>query len=611
MALKERKILKIKSLWVGALISITVAFLSNYYLQLSENSWSFRLATKFAFSWHTEKFLLGVFVLLVLNLFIVSLAGSFFIGNLFFVVGIILLGITNALKLSYRMEPIYPDDLKMIVEWSMLRDIIGLPLFLLFICVLLALLFTIGYSFYRALSLPLKRQQVRVLTLVITSLLLVYIGNFNQPGNLVKKAYDRTAKWVPYSQKMNYYNTGFMGGFLFNLKVEGMEKPQDYSKEAIEEITTKYTKQAELLNQEEAELDQPNVIYIMSESFSDPLKLKGIDLRPDPLEVYREVASESAKRGQMLSQNYGGGTANIEFEALTGFSMGLLNPQMTTPYTMMLPKEKEFPSLVSTLEEQGYQTTAIHPYNTSMYKRKDVYQTFGFHQFLDKKTMTHRDKLSKNGYISDESAFNEMLDVLKKEETPQFIHLVTMQTHMPYSNKYEESGYELSNFSSGKGIENYAQDISYTSDALKKFIEEIDQLSRPTVIVFWGDHLPSIYPDDVLEENEDVTAHLTEFLMYDTRDNSPTKEEIISPFYFPSLVSQSEGIKTTGFYELLKEMQLFLPAFEKEHFYYNQNWQKEINLSKEEEEVFKAYELIQYDMISGEKYSKDFFKSVI
>ena len=607
MTLKNKKIMKIKSLWVGSLISIIVAFLSNYYLQLSENSWSFRLATKFAFSWHTEKFLLGVFVLLVLNLFIVSLAGSFFIGNLFFVVGIILLGITNALKLSYRMEPIYPDDLKMIIEWSMLRDIIGLPLFLLFICVLLSLLFTIGYSFYKALSLPLRRQQIRVVTLVVTSLLLVYISHFNQPGNLVKKAYDRTAKWIPYSQKMNYYNTGFMGGFLFNLKVEGMEEPENYSRETIETIMIDYNQKAESLNKEKKMVEQPNVVYIMSESFSDPLKLKGIDLTPDPLEVYREVASESSKRGQMLSQNYGGGTANIEFEALTGFSMGLLNPQMTTPYTMMLPKEKEFPSLVSTLKKQNYQTTAIHPYNTSMYKRKDVYQTFGFDQFLDEKTMSYQDKLSKNGYISDESAFKEILDVLQVEETPQFIHLVTMQTHMPYSNKYDKSDYHLDGFSSGKGIENYAQDVAYTSEALKEFIEAINQLTRPTIIVFWGDHLPSIYPDDILEENENVTAHLTEFLMYDTRDNSPTKEEIISPFYFPALVSQSEGIETTGFYEMLKEMHSFLPAFEKENYYYNQNWEKEVSLSEQEEAIFRAYEMIQYDMISGEKYSKDFF----
>ncbi|UDM79252.1 LTA synthase family protein [Vagococcus fluvialis] len=607
MTLKLKKLAKFRSPWVGLLLSVVLVLISNYYLQLSENEWSFYLASKFAFSWHTEKFLLGSLVLLILNLFIVSIAGSFFIGNLFYVVGISLLGIANAIKLSYRMEPIYPDDLKMIFEWSMLRDILGLTLFLFFICVVIVVTVTLIYSFYKSLKLPPRWQRVRMVVLVVTTLSLFYVSNFNQPNNLLKKAFDRSAKWIPYSQKMNYYNTGFMGGFLFNLRVDGMSEPDNYSANKIEEIALKYTKKADKVNQSKKDAEQPNVVYIMSESFSDPLKLKGIDMTPDPLKKYREVASEGNAYGQMLSQNYGGGTANIEFEALTGFSMGLLNPQMTTPYTMMLPKEKEFPSLVSTLKNQQYETTAIHPYNTSMYKRKDVYKTFGFDEFLDEKTMTHQDKLSKNGFISDESAFKEVLDIFEKNDNPQFVHLVTMQTHMPYSNKYEHSDYSIPSMEKAQSIENYAQDIAYTSDALEMFMKEIKELDRPTVVVFWGDHLPSIYPEEILKENEDITAHLTEYFVYDSRDDSPTKESIISPFYFPLLVSKSQGIQTTGFFELLDEMYEFLPAFERGSYYYNQSWQKEVSLSKEEEAIFSDYQLIQYDMISGKKYSGKFF----
>jgi phosphoglycerol transferase MdoB-like AlkP superfamily enzyme len=273
----------------------------------------------------------------------------------------------------------------------------------------------------------------------------------------------------------------------------------------------------------------------------------------------------------------------------------------------MLPKEKEFPSLVSTLKNQQYETTAIHPYNTSMYKRKDIYKTFGFDEFLDEKTMTHQDKLSKNGFISDESAFKEVLDIFEKSDNPQFVHLVTMQTHMPYSNKYEHSDYSIPSMEKSQSIENYAQDIAYTSDALEVFMKEIKELDRPTVVVFWGDHLPSIYPDEILKENEDITAHLTEYFVYDSRDDSPTKESIISPFYFPLLVSKSEGIQTTGFFELLDEMYEFLPAFERGSYYYDQSWQKEVSLSKEEEAIFSDYQLIQYDIVSGKKYSGKFF----
>lgn len=607
--MKDKWKVFIRTPWFGSLVSLLVVLVSNYYLQLAQNEWSFRLATKFAFSWHTEKFLLGALVLYILNLFIVSISGSFIVGNLFYGIGILMLGIANAMKMSYRMEPIYPDDLKMIVEWTMLKDILGAPLFALFLIILISLFLWLAYSFYKSLKLSVNHQKLRVLTLLVTSLLLVYVSHFNQPNNLLKKAYDKTALWIPYSQKMNYYNTGFMGGFLFNLKVDGMEKPENYSKETIEKIVNDYQIKADKSNEVEQEQKQPDVIYVMSESFSDPSKLNGIEVTPDPLKTYRHVASEGILRGQMLSQNYGGGTANIEFEALTGFSMALLNPQMTTPYTMMLPKRESFPSLVSTLKNQNYETTAIHPYNTSMYKRNDVYKTFGFDSFIDERKMKHQDKLSKEGFISDESAFNEVLDVLEKSDKPQFIHLVTMQTHMPYTNKYAKSDYEISDFKDDTNLSNYAQDIAYTSKALEKFIEKTKKNDRPVLLVFWGDHLPSIYSDSILKKNQKEVTHLTEYFVYDSQDQTPGMNQIISPFYFPSVVTQTKGIKTTAFSELLREMHEFLPAFEQEMYYYNQKWQKEVSLPKKEQRIWDGYQLIQYDIVSGENYSQKMFKN--
>ena len=110
----------------------------------------------------------------------------------------------------------------------------------------------------------------------------------------------------------------------------------------------------------------------MSESFSNPDHLKGLSIIGNPLADYQQIADKTLQWPDAFTK-LGGGTANIEFEALTSFSMELMNAQMTTPYTMMIPKMTELPSIVSLLKEQKYQTTAIHPY-TSMYKRKDVYK---------------------------------------------------------------------------------------------------------------------------------------------------------------------------------------------------------------------------------------------
>lgn len=589
------------------LVAISIVFvvgLSNLYLQWCQNDLSFDLAVKFAFSWHTEKFLLACLVLLMIFLFLVAVLGSFLFGTFFYLVGIGILGYANYLKMTYRQEPIYPDDLKMIKEFGLLKDMTGTTLFYLLAGMILLVVAGGCWAIYRSFKKDKKFQAIRVITLFTTIFALIYISHFNNPNNLLRKAYNKTALWIPYSQKMNYYNTGFIGGFLYNLKIDPMEKPKGYSEEKIKEITSYYQKLADEKNKTASE-EQPNIIYVMSESFSDPSRLNGVEITGDPLADYYAVADQTYS-GQMLSQNYGGGTANIEFEALTGFSMGLFNAQLTTPYTMLVPKMKQLPSIVSTLKDQNYHTTAIHPYNTSMYKRKDVYEVLGFDEFISENTMTYTDTIEDNPYISDASAYQEVMDLLKEDDTPQFIHLVTMQTHMPYDGKYQQLEYtaKTEDNSGISSLENYLQDISYSSQSLKAFTEELKKLSRRTLVVFWGDHLPGIYSDTIQNSNEKHTLHETQFLMFDSQGElEKTEAPVTSPFYFAADLMNQTNQQTTGFYQLLLALQNELPAFERELYYQEGQWHREAQLNKKQTELYQAYEMIQYDIVSGEKYS--------
>lgn len=589
------------------LVAISIVFvvgLSNLYLQWCQNDLSFDLAVKFAFSWHTEKFLLACLVLLMIFLFLVAVLGSFLFGTFFYLVGIGILGYANYLKMTYRQEPIYPDDLKMIKEFGLLKDMTGTISFYLLAGMILLVVAGGCWAIYRSFKKDKKFQAIRVITLFTTIFALIYISHFNNPNNLLRKAYNKTALWIPYSQKMNYYNTGFIGGFLYNLKIDPMEKPKGYSEEKIKEITSHYQKLADEKNKTASE-EQPNIIYVMSESFSDPSRLNGVEITGDPLADYYAVADQTYS-GQMLSQNYGGGTANIEFEALTGFSMGLFNAQLTTPYTMLVPKMNQLPSIVSTLKDQNYHTTAIHPYNTSMYKRKDVYEVLGFDEFISENTMTYTDTIEDNPYISDASAYQEVMDLLKEDDTPQFIHLVTMQTHMPYDGKYQQLEYtaKTEDNSGISSLENYLQDISYSSQSLKAFTEELKKLSRRTLVVFWGDHLPGIYSDTIQNSNEKHTLHETQFLMFDSQGElEKTEAPVTSPFYFAADLMNQTNQQTTGFYQLLLALQNELPAFERELYYQEGQWHREAQLNKKRAELYQAYEMIQYDIVSGEKYS--------
>ena len=603
LSTKQKKILK------GTATIISIFFLvvfSNLFLQWCQNDLSVDLALKFAFSWHTEKFFLACLVLLIILIFLIALAGSVPLGSLTYVVTIGVLGFANYMKMSYRQEPIYPDDLKMITEIGLLKDMTGTMLFTVILAVAGTVLGLFCWNMFRSLKKGRRFQLIRLTTLLVAIGLLGYISNFNNPDNLLRKAYNKTALWIPYSQKMNYYNTGFIGGFLYNLKVEPMDEPEGYSKAKIKEITEKYQKLADEKNKA-VEEESPNIVFVMSESFSDPSRLNGVEVSGEPLADYYEVADQTYS-GNMLSQNYGGGTANIEFEALTGFSMALFNAQLTTPYTMLVPKMDQLPSIVSALNAQSYQTTAIHPYNTSMYKREDVYQTLGFDQFISERTMTYTDTIENNPYISDESAYKEVMTLLKEEKAPQFIHLVTMQTHMPYNGKYDRLGYsaEISDGSGTLDLENYLQDISYSSAALKQFTEELKNLSRRTLVVFWGDHLPGIYSDTIQAKNDKQTLHETQFLMFDSKgklEKQTTQDAITSPFYFAANLMEQTNQTTNGFYQLLLSLEQELPAFERELYYQNGQWYKEAQFNRSQQEIYDEYQLIQYDIVAGKQYS--------
>ncbi len=499
----------------------------------------------------------------------------------------------------YRQEPIYPDDLKMVTQFDLLKEMIGTGPFVVAILIVIGALGIFGWQLYRSIYLPKKRQIIRVSVLILSFLGLIYVSHFNDETNVLRKAYNSTALWIPYSQQMNYYNTGFMGGFLFNLRVEAMEEPKEYSEKTIDEITEKYQPS------KKGAIKEPNIIYIMSESFSDPSHLNGLEITGDPLKEYYERANQTYS-GKMLSQNYGGGTANIEFEALTSFSMELFNPQMTTPYTLLVPKMDNLPSLVSLTEQRGYETTAIHPYDTSMYKRKDVYDILGFNQFLDQETMKHTDKIEQNPYISEKAAYDEIMDILKDNQHPQFVHLVTMQTHMPYGGKYDTLHYSAKGTGNMNSVGNYLQDIAYSSQALSDFINQVEQLPRRTLIVFWGDHLPGIYSDEVQAENEKSTLHETEFLMWDSQNEWKFEpNQITSPFYFAPNLFERSNLPLSPFYDMLLKLENELPAFEKGMYLQDGQWQSELALDQKAQEIYNDYQLIQYDIVQGKQYSVD------
>lgn len=598
------------------LLGLITAFVGNFLLQFSQNQYDFSLAVKFAFQWHTELFLLGMFLLFTLYLWITALIGSRWLSALIMFVTLIVTSVTTQQKMALRGEPLYPSDLSMINELPFLiqmidsKMIVAIILFLISVVTLSSYLLIKKKKSSKRLDKPIQKKLnwlIRGVTFIITSGILFYSMGFNQPGNVLKSAYDQYAYWIPYSQQMNYYNNGFIGGFLYNLGVDAMAKPSGYSKEQVTGIVQKYEEKAAEINKSRtATIKDVNILYVMNESFSDPLVLDGVTVSDDPIPKIRSL-NETALSGTILSQGYGGGTANIEFEALTGLSMEPMSASLTTPYTQMVSEMSELPSVVSYLSQQGHETTAIHPYNTTMYKRNEVYQNLGFTTFLNETNMEFVDKKERNPYISDESAYQEVLKQMQTTDEPDFVHLVTMQNHMVYSGKYPNTDFSAQGTGNAQEAANYLQDLAYSDAALADFITTIQQLSEKTIVVFWGDHLPSFYNETIVETNGNLKMHQTPLLIYSNFTETNDTVGTISPIYFMNHILTMSNAQVTPFYALLMELEEALTAFEK-GLYLEKNsksvFEKREDLSKKTRELLKAYDAIQYDVTAGEKYSK-------
>src|SRR5699024_2454950 len=128
----------------------------------------------------------------------------------------------------------------------------------------------------------------------------------------------------------------------------------------------------------------------------------------------------------------------------------------------------------------NYKTTAIHPYIPTFYRRNDVYRNLGFDEFLHQDNMKYTDKVSEtHRYISDQSAYQEMFDVMENSESSNFIHLVTMQNHTSYQEKYDEVDFDVEGSGNSEEANAYFQDIENSDKALKSLIQQIDEFDEP------------------------------------------------------------------------------------------------------------------------------------
>ena len=560
-----------------------------------------------------QLFLIGTGILFILYTFLSALFKSPTLGGIMLTISALIIGIINRVKIQYRADPLFPSDFLIAKEVPFLVEMVGWLYAVLIVITVIGLIY-VTVKFYQKILKPRKPNLSRkvewplqILGVFVSGTALFYVTQFHQPNHLLREYYSQHTTWAFEHQLDDFQTNGFVAGFLANLPGEPMDKPSGYSREKIEAIVHKYQKQADAVNRVKGEAStDTNILFVMNESFSDPFNLEGIESNQDPLTHFRRIANETFS-GQVLSPTFGGGTNANEFQALTGFSLEPMNPQITSPYVQLVDGIKHYPTIVDKLNELNYQTTAIHPYDKSFFERNEVYEKMGFDDFFHEENMKYTERITEDHlFISDESAYKEAFEVLNHSKKPDFIHIVTMQNHTPYADKYDETNYEVTGSGNAKEANAYFQDLENSDKALKDLITQINQHPEPILLLFWGDHLPGLYRGDIRQNNEAFTLRQTPFFAYSNQQVLQGEIDTTSPIYFNNWVYNWLDIPLTPYDALLVELEKALPMLDNGLYIEHEKFlTSRDELSRETLEILKEYEMILYDVTTGERYAHE------
>ena len=566
---------------------------------------------------YNMQFILSFVVIYAIYILVYNLIGKVFLSMVLTSCTLVILCIVNYLKLIFRGDPLYPSDFTQITHMQsvipMVMDYFSWSYIFVIIVSIVACIVA-GIYMRRYIQNVKIHLGIRALLVVGSIFVLYAYGNF--ANTFMNKVFQKSGvDFVLWNQNENYASNGFVLGFISNLDTTVMEKPKNYSKENMLQIANDIKKQysGNIGNQKKKE--KPNIIFVMSESFWDPTKVTNLSFSEDPVPNLHHYI-ENFPGGQTISPTFGGNTANVEFEALTSYSMSLLKPG-SIPYQQVITNKKEIPSIPTALKKEGYYTSAIHSFGRTFFKRDDVYKVLGFDKFNAEDTMENVD--IDGDYISDLAMSKEIIAELEEQKQPTFIHAVTMQNHFPFTegrfgeNLIEISG--LENEESKGELETYTEGLRRSDEALQYLIEQLDNLDRPTLLVFFGDHLPSLgtnksfYKENGYITNEKTPSERlamaqTPLLMYANFDMPNDNLGLVSPIHFSNLIFDYAGLNKSLFYQFLSELYKEIPVL-RDELKVDKNGEVINDLTKKQKEMLEQYKMLQYDLLVGNQYSKD------
>ncbi len=406
-----------------------------------------------------------------------------------------------------------------------------------------------------------------------------------------------------FAPKYTYCSYGTVFGFVANVQAMETKIPEGYSKQKVEEILNKTTADKKKVQEKAVSEENPNIIVIMNEAFSDLSLVGDFRTNMDYLPFIHSLKKNTIK-GTMYSSVFGGGTSDTEYEFLTGNSMAVM-PQNCVPYQQFVTDKTD--SLARTLKEQGYYNIAIHPYEPSGYKRDMVYPLLGFDEFLSKKDFINPTLI--RSFISDRDSYQKIIEQYeqKGKNGPLFIFNVTMQNHGGYSDEQlfdDANTVRLTDLSGCGSAEQYLSLLRESDKAYQSLIEYFSKQKEHTIILLYGDHQPIAYSQlhDILKsvgnltETEDLQRkYRVPFILWANYDIPKDKVEQISANYLSSYLLKTAGLKGTVYNQFLLNLYEKIPVINALFYIDKENVLHSLSETSSYTDLVKQYQYVGYN----------------
>jgi len=409
------------------------------------------------------------------------------------------IGITNGIILTQRMTPFTMKDLSSLTDGAtIMTNYLSVTQIGLMIGGVAAIVIAFVVLFIKG---PKKQAKVNIkrnLVAVVLVILCAFGGTFGLIKTNVMSTFFGNLAYA-------YQDYGAPYCFINTWLNTGIHRPSNYSKKAVQSIfsSSEYTgsnKTMKLTSSNIANTEnKPNIIFLQLESFIDPELFKNIKLSQDPIPYYRYLMKNYSS-GSLTVPACGAGTANTEFEVMTGLSVKFFGPG-EYPFKSVL-KDKAAESVARDLKSIGYSTHAIHNHRAMFYNRNEVFANIGYDTFTSVEYMSDVQKTPK-GWAKDAILTSQITDALKSSKQRDYIYTISVQGHGKYPSEKMIANPKIKVTSAPdeetkNKYEYYVNQVYEMDKFVKKLTATLSKYDEPVVLVMYGDHIPAL---DVTEDS--------------------------------------------------------------------------------------------------------------